>query len=252
MAITSQEAWTDRTSGAGRAGEPLPAEVPPFIREVVEEIAIHARGDAKVDKRSGVSQRLSITTLENVVSNAERRALLQREPLAVPRVADIYASLSALTGKIELEYEGELKGAENVARELVRGAVATVFDGYAAQADPRRVIEWFDRGGSVELSDTISSAELLAAVEPIEGLEPIVRAIGVSGRAAPAVQAAGADFVLEGLCALKKISRTDEGRLFGAAGSERGPRDRARERTIEQLMEEEETPKGGGKKKYYN
>ena len=129
MAITSQEAWIDR----GRAAHTAPpVEVPPFVREIIEEVAFQARLDQKVDKRSGVSQRLPITALENVVSNAERRALLNAEAVAVPRVSDIYASLPSLTGKIELEYEGELKGAESVAKELVRQAVATVFDGHAA------------------------------------------------------------------------------------------------------------------------
>ena len=247
MAITSQEAWIDRQATSKAA---LPIQVPAFVREIIEEIAIHARADQKVDKRSGVSQRLSITTIENVISNAERRALLQQEPLVVPRVSDVYASLSALTGKIELEYEGELKGPENVARELARAAIATVFDGYAAQADTRLVIDWFESGGTVELSDTTSAADLLEAVEAIDGLKSVTGVVGVSGRDTEPVRAAAADFVLEGLCALKKISRTDEGRLFAAAG-DRGPRDRVRDRTIEALMDEEETPKGA-KKKYYN
>ena len=112
--------------------------IPDFVREIVEEIAFHARSDQKVDRRSGVSQRLPITTLENVVSNAERRAFVNGESVAVPRVSDIYASLPSLTGKIELEYEGELKGAETVARELVRQAMATVFDGHATQVDRGR------------------------------------------------------------------------------------------------------------------
>jgi magnesium chelatase subunit I len=245
MAITAQEAWVTRG-----AEDAVPVEVPPFIREIVEEIAIHARADQKVDKRSGVSQRLSITTLENVISNAERRAFLQREKVVVPRVSDIYASVSALTGKIELEYEGELKGAEVVARELVRGAVATVFDGYATQADTRPVIDWFDAGGTVELSDTTSAADLLRIVHAVDGLQAVTAAIGVPRRAIPPAQAASADFVLEGLCALKKISRSDEGRIVGAA-PERTSRDRTRERTIEQLMEDDEIPKGA-KKKYYN
>jgi magnesium chelatase subunit I len=248
MAITAQEAWTDRSDRT--RGPALPVEVPPFIREIVEEIAIHARADQKVDKRSGVSQRLSITTLENIVSNAERRALIQGEPVAVPRVSDVYASLSALTGKIELEYEGELKGPEHVGRELIRAAVATVFDGYATQADPQSVIEWFEKGGTVDLSDTTSADHLLGAVDPIDGLDRMVAAIGVSRKAAAPHQAAGVDFVLEGLCALKKIGRSEEGRLFGSPPER--PRDRQRERTIEQLMEDEdETPKGP-KKKYYN
>jgi magnesium chelatase subunit I len=247
MAITTQEAWVDRSAGTA-AG--LRIEVPTFVREIIEEVAIQARADQKVDKRSGVSQRLSITTLENVISNAERRALLNDEPVVVPRVSDIYASLSALTGKIELEYEGELKGPENVARELVRAAVATVFDGHVVQADPRRVIDWFDAGGTLELSDTMPAADLLAAVHAIDGLDALMASLGLAKRAAPPLQAAIADFALEGLCALKKISRSDEGRLFGAT-PERNSRERTRERTIEQLMEDDEAPKGA-KKKYYN
>jgi len=246
MAITAQEAWVDRGQGSRSA---LSVQVPTFIREIVEEIALQARTDQKVDKRSGVSQRLSITTLENVISNAERRALLQGESAVVPRVSDIYASLSALTGKIELEYEGELKGPENVARELVRGAVATVFDGYSVQADTRPVIEWFDHGGTLELSDTISADGLLAAVDAIDGLPGVITVIGISARESAPLRAAGADFALEGLCALKKISRTEQGRLSGSP--ERAPRDRPRERTLDDLMEEEQAPKGA-KKKYYN
>ena len=171
MTITAQEAWIEQRATA----RSLPIEVPAFVREVVEEIAIHARGDQKVDKRSGVSQRLSISTLENVISNAERRALLRGESVAVPRVSDLYASLSALTGKIELEYEGELKGPEHVARELIRGAIATVFDGFAVQADTGVVIDWFDQGGTLDLADGMSSEELLGAVDDVAGLDAVDR-----------------------------------------------------------------------------
>src|SRR5690606_9244783 len=175
----------------------------------------HARADQHVDRRSGVSQRLPITTIETVVSNAEQRALVQGEELAVPRVSDIYAALPSLTGKIELEYEGELKGAEQVARELVRKAVATVFDGRAAGAATAPVVEWFNRGGSVDLSDTSSAADLVALAEQIDGLDELMAAVGATARDTDPVRAAVVDFVFEGLYALKKISRTDQGRLFG-------------------------------------
>ncbi len=242
LAITAQEAWTDQRRGG------VPVEVPQFVREVVEEIAIHARADQKVDKRSGVSQRLPITTLEHVVSNAERRALENSEPVAVPRVSDLYAALPALTGKIELEYEGELKGAEEVARELVRAAIATVFDGYATQADTRPIVSWFERGGSIELSDTASASRLLGGVDAVDGLDRVAAAIGVSPHASEPLRAAAADFVLEGLCALKKISRTDEGRMQAVPGST--PRPQRREPSLEELMEDEAPVKG--KKKYFN
>ena len=249
MTITSQEAWVDRRD----EWSGLHVEVLPFVREVVEEVAFQARGDQKVDRRSGVSQRLPITALENVISNAERRALLHGEAIAVPRVSDLYASLPSLTGKIELEYEGELKGAETVARDLVRAAVATVFDGCATAADPRPVIAWFEQGGTVDLSDTTSAEALLAAVSPIDGIADVMRAVTGPGRASDSVRAAVADFVLEGLCALKKISRTEGGQLFASPPPGARVRERASagERSVEQLMDEDDAPVKG-KKKYYN
>ena len=131
--------------------------MPIYVREVVEEIAFQARADRKIDRRSGVSQRLAITCLENVLSNAERRALTSDERPVVARVTDVYAALPSITGKFEMEYEGELKGADNVARELIRSSVANVFAERFDQTDLRRVIEWFDLGGSLQSSDTASA-----------------------------------------------------------------------------------------------
>src|SRR6187200_2050592 len=99
MQITKQESWTARDSAG------IEVILPEYVREVVEEVAFQARQDQKIDKRSGVSQRLPISLLENVVSNAERRALASGEAVAVPRITDIYAALPAITGKFELEYE---------------------------------------------------------------------------------------------------------------------------------------------------
>ena len=129
MAITAQEAWLTREASAPDV------KCRPLSREVVEEIAFQARQDRRIDKRSGVSQRLPISLLENVVSNAERRALL-RASAAVPRITDLYAALPAITGKFELEYEGELSGADNVAREMIRSAVASAVPPGASRAPP--------------------------------------------------------------------------------------------------------------------
>src|SRR5919197_3052041 len=144
MAITRQEAWTERAGG-------LKIDVPNYVREVVEEVAFQARADRKVDKRSGVSQRLPITTLELVVSNAERRALQNGEKMVVPRVTDVYAALPSITGKFELEYEGELRGAETVAKDLIRAAVLNVSTGYFREGDARQIVEWFDLGGTLQV-----------------------------------------------------------------------------------------------------
>ena len=102
VGITRQEAWVARDDTC--------VEIPDFLEEVVERVAFIARDDKRIDQRSGVSQRMPITVMETVVSNAERRALRHGEDMAVPRVADVYASLPAITGKMELEYEGELHG----------------------------------------------------------------------------------------------------------------------------------------------
>src|SRR5208283_2324192 len=158
IAITAQEAWTARTAknGARRI------EVPQYVRQIVEQIAFTAREDKKVDKRSGVSQRLPITAMELVVSNAERRALVHNEDLVVARVGDIYAALPGITGKIELEYEGEMRGADTVVREIIRGAVAQVFDMYFGSTNTQQIEQWFNLGGTVQLNDAQPSAGSLA------------------------------------------------------------------------------------------
>ena len=240
MTITAQEAWVTRHGSAPRT------EVPAFVAEVVEEIAFQARQDRRIDKRSGVSQRLPISAIENVVSNAERRALVNDEPVAVPRVTDIYAALPSITGKFEMEYEGELKGAEAIARELIRAAVANVADGYISHLETRQVVEWFDLGGSLQLADSTSAEDLLARTREVQGLLELAHAAGLPEKASAPLLASGVDFVLEGLYAMKKIGRSDE---RGYHATETPVRRPAREAAF---RDETPMPTGGGKKKYYN
>jgi magnesium chelatase subunit I len=247
MSITAQEAWVDRARAGG-----VQVDVPVFVREIVEELAFQARSDQKVDRRSGVSQRLPITALESVVSNAERRALANAEVPVVPRVSDVYASLPAVTGKIELEYEGELKGAETVARELVRSAVARVFEARASDLATRAIVAWFENGGTLDLSDTSSSDALLDAVGDIDQFPEVLAGFQSASAAAP-VQAAAADFILEGLCALRKISRTEGGQLFASPPAARPKERQIDPRSIEALMAEDDDddqPRGRRKKTY--
>jgi magnesium chelatase subunit I len=246
MAITAQEAWLDRYAAAGPR-EGLAIEVPDFVREVVEEVAFQARQDQKIDKRSGVSQRLPISLLENVVSNAERRAVLAGEPAVVPRITDIYAALPAITGKFELEYEGELRGADNVARDIIRAAVGNVFGGYLAGADLRQVTEWFDLGGTLRVDDTLNARELLERTAQVQGLNELVSHAGIAPDATAPHKAAAVDFILEGLYAEKKITRSDEWQYHGAEP----PRPRPRPMSAETPLERD-VPFAGTKKKYYN
>ena len=240
VAITAQEAWVARDAAADAGGE---ATVPPFVRETIEEIAFQARADKRIDRRSGVSQRLPITCLENVVSNAERRALAAGEQPVVARVTDIYAALPSITGKLELEYEGELKGADQVALDLIRAAVRRAFDGWFDGIDATTVVEWFEMGGSLTAGDTTPAAELLGQVAEIQGLDELLARAGSRPGDPPPARAAAVDFVLEGLCAQKKITRTDD-RQYQAA-------ERLRRSARPELDPQAPAPGQGGKK-YYN
>jgi magnesium chelatase subunit I len=211
VAITEQEAWIGRNSGRK-------VLIPEFIKQVVEAIAFKARADQRVDKRSGVSQRLPISCLENVVSNAERRAIMTGEDCVVPRVADIYSALPAITGKIELEYEGELKGADVIAKDLIRQAVQMIFRQYYPSTDFKPVIDWFELGGNLKLSDVESGAAVLRRIEHVQGLMDKVGALGVRPESPEALRAAAAEMVLEGLHSVDKISRSEE---RGFAANER-------------------------------
>jgi magnesium chelatase subunit I len=241
VSITAQEAWLDRPGGAR-------IEIPDFVREVVEEVAFQARADRKIDKRSGVSQRLPITTLELVVSNAERRALLNGEKVAVPRVTDVYAALPSITGKFELEYEGELRGAEAVARDIIRSAIGSIFTSVYDGVDTRKVVEWFDLGGSLPLSDNSSADDVIQQARGVQGLRDLAEKAGLPpGAPAPAV-ASAIDFVLEGLTAQRKISRSDE-RGYSAGTEQTVRRPQARR---EEPPADDDFQLPGRKKKYYN
>ena len=203
MEITRQEAWTRRSS-------PARLTVPDYLRQVIEQLAFSAREDKRVDKRSGVSQRLPITVLENVISNAERRALRSGDKLAVPRVGDIYAALPSITGKLELEYEGELKGGDAIARELIRQAVGKVWSAYLDGVNLTQIVQWFELGGSLKLDDSADAAATVKQLASIQGLLEKLGALGVGARDPEAVKASAAEFILEGLYAHRRISRSEE------------------------------------------
>src|SRR5215470_3534684 len=222
VAITTQEAWTDRTS--------MKIDIPAYVREVVEEVAFQARADRKIDKRSGVSQRLPITTLELVTSNAERRAIRNQEKLVVPRISDVYAALPAITGKLELEYEGEMKGADFVGRELIRTAIAKTYDEYYTGANVQQIVQWFDLGGEIQLSDSIPAAEALENLRGIQGLIDKLGPLGVSPKEGAEQQVSAAEFILEGLHAHKRIGRSEE-RVFKAGEKKPEP---VREKSFDQ------------------
>jgi magnesium chelatase subunit I len=208
MEITEQEAWTDRPQS--------PIVVPAFLGEVVERVAFEARSDRRIDKRSGVSQRLPISAVENLVSNAERRGLLFGEPAPiVARISDLYAALPAITGKLELEYEGELQGGETIAKELIRRAANRAFLGLTAELEPEpieSVVAWFDGGQALKISGEEVSQVAIKAFGVVPGLLDVAGAVvaGSGAGAEPGTTVAACELVLEALAAQKRISRSDE------------------------------------------
>ena len=220
MAITSQEAWLRRSAGEGSK-----VKVPSYVAEIIEEVAFQARDDSRVDKHSGVSQRLPISLLENVASNAERRAYVLGEDEPIARVIDLYAGLSAVTGKLELEYEGELKGGEAVAKDIVRRAIGQVFSRRGVNLETSSITEFFDSDNTLKVPDTLRTEQLPEVLGGVPGL------MGAAGELAEGKGsddlAAAAEFVLEGLYARKQVARSEE-RGYSAAEPDMGQAARRR------------------------
>lgn len=203
MAITRQEA--DLVRG-------VEVEVPAIFREAVEEIAIEARESEHVDQTSGVSARLAISAMEVLVSNVERRALITGDTAPMPRLCDLFALVPAITGKVELVYEGEQEGASIVAEKLIGKAVRAVFRRHfppvhsdrrkgapPSEAEPLygRIQAWFAQGKQVEITDFRSAEEEASALREIDGLAELVKKhLGVDDERE---LTAGMELVLEGM-----------------------------------------------------
>ncbi|HEX7022714.1 MAG TPA: sigma 54-interacting transcriptional regulator [Trueperaceae bacterium] len=205
MSITAQEAWQSRGPDV---------KIPSYVAEIIEEVAFQARDDSRVDKHSGVSQRLPISLMENVISNAERRAYTLGEAKPIARVTDLYSALSAVTGKLELEYEGEMKGGEVVARDIVRRAIAQVFGRRGVNLNTTDIVAYFDADNSLKVPDTLRTEQLTEVLLAVPGLRQAARELAEGG--APDDVAAAAEFVLEGLYARKQVARSEE-RGYSAA-----------------------------------
>ncbi|MCG6986645.1 MAG: magnesium chelatase [Gemmatimonadetes bacterium] len=204
VGITRQEAWTNRDG--------VCVDIPDFVADVVELVAFGARDDKRIDQRSGVSQRMPITVLETMVSNAERRALSNGEDNAVPRIADLYAALPAITGKLELEYEGELHGHQKIARELIQAAALHAFDQRGGGADVEGIVEYFETGGVLQVGEDAAADACVRGFEAVPGLLDLVEALGLApGDANDGVRAAACELTLEALVAQKRIARSAAG-----------------------------------------
>jgi magnesium chelatase subunit I len=204
ISITKQEAWVHR-------GE-LPVHMPDYLEEVIERVAFLAREDKRIDQRSGVSQRLPISLMENVISSGERRAFLLGEEEVVPRISDLYAALPSITGKMELEYEGELHGAEKIARELITAAAGQTYRERAGGAEVEGIVTHFEGGGALQVSDDSGGEACLEAFRTVPGLLELVDQVGLGPSSASAgKRAAACELVLEALVSDRRLTRTDGG-----------------------------------------
>jgi magnesium chelatase subunit I len=207
--ITRQEAWQERENG-------IRIHVPELYREIIEQAAFEARDSEYVDQKSGVSTRMTITALEQVVSSAERRAILNDEKETSVRIADLYHMIPALTGKIELVYEGEQEGAINVAKHILGKAVSKTFKRHfpdpQSKAEEQKdkykeIMDWFANGNEINISDTLSNKHYEKALSEVEGLKNVLKkyAKEISKKEYPVWM----DFVLEALHQNSMLSKQD-------------------------------------------
>jgi magnesium chelatase subunit I len=151
---------------------------------------------------------LPISVLESVISNAERRALQNDEPAATPRISDIYAAIPSITGKIELEYEGEQVGADRIAHDLIRKACGEIFSERYVGIDLRQVLDHFNQGRTLSIAEMSSDTEALRQFKGVRGLIDAARSGRLEDQSTGSLIAA-CELVLEGLHAQKKIARSE-------------------------------------------
>ena len=183
--------------------------VPRFVKEILAQLTMEARGSGEINQTSGVSVRVSINNLESVVSNAEKRAVRLGEEEIVPRLSDLRALYASTVGKIELEYMGEDKKEEDLVERLTNRAVRRIFDRYFTVEDLEDVIAYFKNGHGIEVSDDMAAGAYVQGSCEIPGLRDKVARLGGTG--SPAFIAAAAEFVLEGLHLHQKLNKERQG-----------------------------------------
>jgi magnesium chelatase subunit I len=209
IAISDQNAWLDRGNGSSAA-----LAVPSYIKEAVEEIARLARTSPHVNQQSGVSVRMSIANLENVVSNAERRAIKSRENYIVPRVSDLASAAASARGKLELTMSEDDGHEDKLIHRIIDEAVKNIFTVHIDMRELRPIVEFFESGQSVEVGDSLPSKVVLERIAKVPGLKK--RAEDLAGKALPglsdregrdAATASTAEFILEGLHVHNKLNK---------------------------------------------
>ena len=202
ISIMEQEAlWTDQRSHK--------VEVPRFMKEILGNLTFEARKSNEINQSSGVSVRVTINNYESLISNAEKRALRCKETDIVPRVSDLHALMASTAGKIEIEYVGEEKKEGELVEKLINRSIVKVFDQHFSLNSLQKVIEYFNSGWGVEVSDNMASPDYLEGIKEIPGLKEAIKTLGI--QESPALMASATEFVLEGLHLHQKLNKEMEG-----------------------------------------
>jgi len=220
--ITNQEAWVQRGKGE--------ITIPHYFREIIEQAAFEARKSEYVDQKSGVSARLTISAMENLISNAERRAILVGDRCVVPRICDLPHVLPGMTGKVELVFEGEQEGPIKVSKALMGKAVREVFKRYfpdplerrikhqgetrqVEDAEYGKIISWFESGNKVEVADEMPIDQYFSELDKVKGLRELTKKHLKISESNKYELASAMEFVLDGLHQSSRIAKDEVDRM---------------------------------------
>jgi magnesium chelatase subunit I len=216
IAITKQEAWVQRN------GHDL--KIPHFFNEIIEQIGFEARKSEFVDQKSGVSARLTISAMENLISNAERRSIPAKDSAIVPRLCDLASTLPAITGKVELVFEGEQEGSVKVGKALVGKAVRAIFEKYFPNplqrktkggvqgenhSDYNPILSWFSSGNQIEIGDDMSFEEYRSELGKVKGLREVTLNYMPLFKDDACGLASAMEFVIDALHQYSKIAKDE-------------------------------------------
>jgi len=218
--ITEQEAWITRNG--------FKVAIPRYFKEIIEQIAFEARKSDFVDQNSGVSARMTIAAMENLISSAENRAIITGDKWVSPRICDLPHILPGITGKVELVFEGEQEGPLKIGKVLIGKAVREVFRKYfpdplmRKQTRPEgtqthkgtdavfsKVTAWFESGNKIEIEDNMPADKYLAELEKVDGLSDLAKKYLKVPDKNKSELAAAMEFALDGLHQFSRIAKDE-------------------------------------------
>jgi magnesium chelatase subunit I len=190
----------------------MPLRVPRFLKEILAQITFEARGSNEINQASGVSVRVTINNYEAMLSNAEKRSVINADNEIVPRISDLHSLYPSTAGKLELEYASEDRKDEDLIERLINRAVLKIFDHYVKIDDLKSVVAYFDQGWGVEVSDRSPASEYMDALREVPGLRDAINRIGAFET--PGLMASASEFIFEGLHLHQKLNKDRHGGRF--------------------------------------